>query len=137
MIFKYLQRRPELGVDGGRLRELKGTPNGVSSQAGAGESRVAPIRLEGEADWRDLCGLARGLHRSKVVKEREDYLWLEVASRFWGFLDDLELYWNRGANHAEVRSEARLGYSDLGVNRRRVEALRKAMGEVGGRRSKG
>lgn len=126
MVLKGVQKRPELGVENGALKALKGTPNGVSSQAREKKWRVEPIPVADGDAWFRLRALAKEQPRSEVVEEREDYLWLELASRVFGFIDDLELYWNREAKRVEVRSEARLGYSDLGVNRKRVEDLRAA-----------
>lgn len=40
------------------------------------------------------------------------------------FVDDLELHLRPEQNLIAVRSAARLGSSDLGVNRKRVEKLR-------------
>jgi uncharacterized protein (DUF1499 family) len=42
----------------------------------------------------------------------------------FGFIDDLELHLRSAEGLIAVRSASRLGYSDLGVNRRRIEDLR-------------
>jgi uncharacterized protein (DUF1499 family) len=59
-----------------------------------------------------------------LVETRDEYLHATVTSRFFGFVDDLELYANRGEGTIEARSESRLGDSDLGVNARRLGRLR-------------
>jgi uncharacterized protein (DUF1499 family) len=41
-----------------------------------------------------------------------------------GYVDDVEFYLDEGANVIHVRSASRLGKSDLGVNRQRVEEIR-------------
>jgi len=46
-------------------------------------------------------------------------------------VDDLELLLDPATMAIAIRSAARLGKSDLGVNRRRVEALRKKLQEDG------
>jgi len=65
--------------------------------------------------------------RVKLVIQRDDYLHAECRSRVFGFVDDLELHLRAAENIIAVRSAARLGHSDFGVNRRRVEALRAAL----------
>ncbi|MEB3322024.1 MAG: DUF1499 domain-containing protein [Synechococcaceae cyanobacterium] len=63
----------------------------------------------------------------EVVESREGYLHATATSRIFGFVDDLELHADRAAGVIEARSESRLGDSDLGVNARRLEALRRAL----------
>ena len=65
-----------------------------------------------------------GLPRTTIVTESADYLHAECASAFFGFVDDLELHLRPAQNAIAVRSAARLGRSDFGVNRKRVERLR-------------
>lgn len=57
----------------------------------------------------------------------EPYLHATATSRFFGFVDDLELLADPEAGVLRVRSASRLGDSDLGVNLRRVERLRSAL----------
>ena len=62
--------------------------------------------------------------RTRVVERLDDHLHAECRSRLLGFVDDLELELRPEEGLIAVRSASRLGYSDLGVNRRRVETLR-------------
>jgi uncharacterized protein (DUF1499 family) len=48
-----------------------------------------------------------------------------------GFVDDLEFYFPREESVIHLRSAARLGESDLGVNRRRLEQIRLALKDLG------
>lgn len=60
-----------------------------------------------------------------VAKELPNYLWVECKSSFFGFVDDLELFFNEGdPTLIHVKSSSRVGYSDMGVNRKRVDLLR-------------
>jgi uncharacterized protein (DUF1499 family) len=67
------------------------------------------------------------LPRARIVESGEGHLRAEVTSRLFRFVDDLELLLVPGTARIEVRSASRVGYSDLGVNRARVEALRAAL----------
>lgn len=122
-------RRPaNLGAKDGRLAPPKATPNCVSSQADPAdrEHYIAPIAFKGSSPDA-MAAAARALKSMagiSLVRETDDYLYAECRSRVLGFVDDLELLFDRGAGVFQVRSASRLGRRDFGVNRKRVEALR-------------
>ena len=62
---------------------------------------------------------------TKVIVESDHYLHFECASKLLGFVDDLELFCNPDEGVVHLRSASRLGYSDLGVNRKRAEDIRR------------
>ena len=66
------------------------------------------------------------LPRTRVIRLEPDYLHAECRSALMGFVDDLELYLRTDEGTIAVRSASRLGWSDMGVNRRRVDAVRRA-----------
>jgi uncharacterized protein (DUF1499 family) len=47
----------------------------------------------------------------------------------FGFVDDFECLIDRNAGLIHVRSGARVGYSDMNVNRERVESIRSQLGD--------
>jgi uncharacterized protein (DUF1499 family) len=115
-------------VGRGPLAPCPDTPNCVSSRAGDAAHAAAPIPYRGDSvtAMQRLAAAAAALPGARVVTARPDYLHVEVASRFMGFVDDVEATPDAsGAIH--VRSASRLGRSDFGVNRARIEALRDAM----------
>jgi len=123
-------RPTDLGVRDGRLKAPPATPNGVSSQAADDAHRVAPLRYEGEgvqafARLRDLVAAWPG---AVIVAEAPGYLHAEFSTRLLRFVDDVELQLDAAAGAIHVRSASRLGYSDLGTNRRRIEAIRQRFG---------
>jgi len=59
-----------------------------------------------------------------IVEETGDYLYVEFKSKLMGYVDDVEFYKDDANNAVQVRSASRLGKSDLGVNRKRVEEIR-------------
>lgn len=120
-------RRPEgLGVHDGRLRGCPSSPNCVSSDAGDAEHRVEPLLLSGDpaAAWRVVVEEVAASARTRIVTRNETYLHAECRSPLLGFVDDLELQLRADEGLLAVRSASRLGYSDLGVNRKRVDDLR-------------
>ena len=119
-------RRPtNLGVKDGRLASCKRTPNCVSSQADAAdrEHYIAPIAFRGSAT--ELRRAVESMARATVIKAEGSYLYAEYRSRLMRYVDDLELYYDEKQGLVHVRSASRLGRRDFGVNRDRVEALRR------------
>lgn len=122
-------RPTDLGVHGARLTPCPSSPNCISSHAAQEDDHYAPpLAFEGDAAlaWKAAIEAAKALDRAKVVEEREGYLWLEVASRVFGFVDDFELALDATGRRIDVRSASRVGHSDLGVNRARIEDVRAA-----------
>jgi uncharacterized protein (DUF1499 family) len=123
------KRPSHLGVSDAGLAPCPSSPNCVSSDARDGSHRVEPLRLAvapAEA-WRSVRKAVSELPRSRIVKETPDYLHVECRSALFGFVDDLELQLRPTEEIVAVRSASRLGHSDLGVNRRRVEGLRASL----------
>jgi len=116
----------DLGVRDGRLKPCPDRPNCVCSQSGDPARYVEPFAIKGSA----AEALARlkaaivAMPRARVVEERENYLRAEFRSRLLGFVDDFELYADTTSGVIHVRSASRLGRSDFGVNRKRVETVK-------------
>lgn len=71
-----------------------------------------------------LIGVLNMQSQATIVTRKPDYLHVEFRSPFFGFVDDVEFLADEAANVIHVRSASRIGYSDGGTNRRRVEMLR-------------
>ena len=114
-----------LGVTAGRLAPCPGSPNCVSSEAAAAEQRVEPLRYDGDAAQARarLLDVLNGMERARIVQSTDDYVHAEFRSAVFGFVDDVEFYFSP-LGTLQVRSAARTGYYDFGVNRERVETLR-------------
>jgi uncharacterized protein (DUF1499 family) len=74
-----------------------------------------------------LLPVVLGLEGVEVVETGNGYLHATATSRIFGFVDDLELHADRAGGVIEARSVSRLGDSDLGVNAKRLDALRRAL----------
>ena len=120
------QRPDNLGIRGNQLAPCPDSPNCVSSDALNAGHRVAPLvpKTAGDAVWPLAVEAVHRLPRTRVVTQTDNYLHAECSSRLLGFVDDLELHYRPGQEMIAVRSASRLGYSDFGVNRKRVEKLR-------------
>ena len=72
----------------------------------------------------NLKAVVQGMERTEIITESSDYLYAEFTTPLMGYVDDVEFYLDRNAGVIHVRSASRLGQSDLGLNRKRVEAIR-------------
>lgn len=127
MFFSCAGQRPaNIGIHKDRLADCPSKPNCVSSQAADADHAVAPLRYQGEkkAAFKRLKKIVASLERSTIVAESDNYLHIEFKSAIMGFVDDVEFYFPK-EKVIHVRSASRLGYSDLGVNRKRVGQIRK------------
>jgi uncharacterized protein (DUF1499 family) len=69
--------------------------------------------------------------RTKIVTETSTYLHAEFTSALWRFVDDVEFSIDENAKLIHMRSASRLGRSDFGVNRKRIEDIRKSWAASG------
>ena len=81
-----------------------------------------------------LRRILESMSRVRVTVATDTYLHAEFTSLLFRFVDDLELLVDDEAGVVHVRSATRIGASDLGANRRRVENLRRRLGEPSNRR---
>ncbi|MGD8519737.1 MAG: DUF1499 domain-containing protein [Desulfobacterales bacterium] len=110
------------------------TPNCVSSVDTDSKHFIQPLQFVGKASeaHERLLKILYSLKRVRVVASGEDFIRAEFVSAIFRFVDDVEFYLDDRNKVIHVKSASRVGYSDLGVNRRRVENLRKRFGEVEG-----
>jgi len=121
--------RPDnLGVKNGRFAPCRPTPNCVSSQADPADKEhyIAPIAFSGTMP--ELRRAVESMTRATVISEEGNYLYAEYKSALLGYVDDVELLLDESARLVHVRSASRLGRSDFGVNRKRIEELRGLIG---------
>ncbi len=126
MIFFLLglksQKGVAKGVINGSLADCGSAPNCVSSEAGVQpEKAVAP--LKGTLTQARMAILATG---GTITSESDDYISATYMSQIFKFVDDVELR-NGGDGFVHIRSASRVGYSDRGANKSRVERIRDNM----------
>jgi uncharacterized protein (DUF1499 family) len=116
------------GVDPatGSLAPCPSAPHCVCSEDPDPGHRIAPLAYSGAKDdaHRRLLAVLHALPRCAVVEDDGTYLHATVTSAVMRFTDDLEFRFDDERKLIQVRSTSRVGYSDLGVNRARVEDLR-------------
>ncbi len=125
-------RPADLGAQNGRLRPCPDRPNCVSSQSEEPKHAICPLSYQGtrtDASQR-LLKLLGSMPRVQVVTATPDYIHAEFSSLIFRFVDDVEFVFEDADKNIQIRSASRLGYSDFGVNRKRVETIREAFEKV-------
>jgi uncharacterized protein (DUF1499 family) len=109
------------------LLDCPASPNCVSSQAAEPARRIEPLAYPPGQDQQARNILLQILHelpRTTITEQSEGVIKAVVQSALFRFKDDLEFHFDQQAGLIHLRSAARTGYWDLGVNRRRVEHIR-------------
>jgi uncharacterized protein (DUF1499 family) len=123
-----------LGVHDGKLASCPNTPNCVSSQSPDAEHAIEPLTYTSTTAEAiaALKAVIQGMKKTKIITENKNYLYAQFTSALMGFVDDVEFYLDEAARVIHVRSASRLGQSDLGVNRKRIETIRAKLLELKG-----
>ncbi|SFN99584.1 DUF1499 domain-containing protein [Nitrosospira briensis] len=126
----------DLGVHDGKLKAPSKTPNSVSSQAQLYPDHpqrtyadIAPLPLKGDAaaTMDRIASIIEGMSGVEIVKREPDYLYVQFTTRLMKYVDDAEFWFDPDSEVIQVRSASRLGKSDLGVNRERIEFIRQKL----------
>jgi uncharacterized protein (DUF1499 family) len=112
---------PQLGNTDKQFVACPGTPNCINSQSST-ESEKIEAFTGGNDTFQKLAKQIAADPTATIISQTDNYLHATYQSKLFGFIDDLELYLNQ--EMVEVRSASRTGKSDMGANRKRVEALR-------------
>ncbi|MFH0958709.1 MAG: DUF1499 domain-containing protein, partial [Pseudomonadota bacterium] len=110
--------------------ECPGSPNCVSSQAADEAHRIIALVFSDAPDSA-FARLKQTLDHRKdatIVEERPGYLRVEFHTLL--FVDDGEFLLDGKQSLIHVRSASRLGHSDLGKNRSRLEEIRRQFAET-------
>jgi len=120
------RRRPELGLKDGSLLPCGTRPNCVCSHAPSSSHAIAPLDFKGDAHdaFEALSKVVASQSGMKLISESDNYLRFECTTPLMHFVDDLEFALEASHGVIHVRSASRVGYSDLGTNRQRVERIR-------------
>ncbi len=127
----------DLGVRDGRLKPPSNTPNSVSSQASLypdhpqrAYADIAPLPLKGGANATldRIASIIEAMEGGRIVTREPGYIYAQFTTRIMKYVDDAEFWFDPSAEVIQVRSASRLGSSDLGVNRKRIEFIRQRLG---------
>jgi uncharacterized protein (DUF1499 family) len=124
-------RPTNIGIQSEKLAACPGTPNCVNSQSLDPQSKIAPIAYNSTPAevMIKLKTVIGDMERTKIITETNNYLYAEFTSKLMGFVDDVEFLLDDNTKVIQVRSASRLGQSDMGVNRQRIETIRAKLNE--------
>jgi uncharacterized protein (DUF1499 family) len=129
----FTGKRPSnLGVRDGKLAPCPSTPNCVCSQSEDAGHKIEPLTYKStpQVAFTQLKQAIESQPRTKIITQSPNYLYAEFTSAIMKFVDDVEFYLDEDAKVIHVRSASRLGQSDLGVNRKRIETIRAKLQEL-------
>ncbi|MGI1670858.1 MAG: DUF1499 domain-containing protein [Neptuniibacter sp.] len=126
---------PKSGIKNGQLMPCPSSPNCVSSQAEDNAHFIEPIKASGSLAQvkKTLMNVLLHSVRATVTQTEGNYIRAEFFSLIFRFVDDVEfLIVEQGPDEilVHVRSASRVGYSDFGVNRKRIEKIRSRFSEL-------
>ena len=110
----------DIGVRDGRLIACPESPNCVSSYESSEEHAIAAL----DGNLNQIQQILVAMDGANIVEQSNNYLYAEFTSSLMGYVDDVEFLYDAASNTTQVRSASRVGYSDMGANRSRVEAIR-------------
>lgn len=120
---------PKLGVETGKLIQCPTKPNCVNSQVADNEHFIEPI-FSNQTQVQikqQLIKMLNNMKNAEIKEVKNDYIRVEFVSLVFRFVDDVEFYFpatNSNTVIIHVRSASRVGRSDFGVNRKRIEVIR-------------
>jgi uncharacterized protein (DUF1499 family) len=114
------------GLTAGVLTPCPDKPNCVCSEFEKDTAHyIAPLDYSGappERAWGDLLQIIEELGGEIAVAD-DGYIAATFSSSLFGFVDDVECRLEVSEERIQIRSASRVGHSDLGINRKRVEAM--------------
>lgn len=119
-----------LGIRDGKLSACPDSPNCVSTTATDEEHAIEPISFSGpvEEAREKILAVVKMMERTTVITVEESYIHVEYRTKIMRYVDDVEFLIDDGTEGTMIihfRSASRVGYSDLGVNRARMEEFRR------------
>lgn len=119
-------------IDNSHLSSCPASPNCVVSQDADAKHAIDPIAYHVDHDTAReiLLKVLSVVPRTEVIEQTDNYIHALSKSRVFKFVDDVEFYLPGNESVIHVRSASRIGDSDFGVNRRRVEQIRLALRDL-------
>jgi len=114
-----------IGVTDGKLAACPQSPNCVSTQTDQSEKQMESLKFTGSVDQtrEKIKAILKSMLRTRLVTQSNNYLHYEVRSLLMRYVDDVEFLIDPEKKQIDFRSASRIGYSDLGANRTRMETI--------------
>ncbi len=124
LFWKNMSMPKTTGMVDGRLQPCPKSPNCVCCCHNDKEHYIAPLPYTSKNTLDQIQAYLSQHYNAQVVQRTPDYMHIVITTPTMHYKDDLEFAVDRQKGIVKVRSASRIGYSDAGVNRARIEALR-------------
>jgi uncharacterized protein (DUF1499 family) len=115
----------KLGVEDNKLSPCPPKDNCVCSFEEREKYKIAPYKYtDKNKTLTKLVNILETTDRVKIVEKVENYIRAEYKTKIFRWVDDVEFYFDESSQLLHFRSASRTGYSDMGVNRSRIEKIR-------------
>jgi len=123
----------DIGVKSGQLKACPSSPNCVSSQEAKDDDKhyMPPLTYAGtmEAAKTKLIEIIKEMERTTITESSGTYIHSEFMTPTMKYVDDVEFFFDDANKVIHFRSASRKGYSDMGLNRKRMNAIVAAFGK--------
>jgi uncharacterized protein (DUF1499 family) len=128
---KSQQTMPDIGLLEGQLKACGTKPNCVSSFSDKNsKSFIEPIKVNNiEVVW-DNLNILLPEQGFNIVSANKNYIHATQKTALLGFVDDVEFLLDESQGLIHMRSASRVGYSDLGTNRKRLNKITEALSKL-------
>ena len=102
------------------------SPNCVSTKSTDKEHSIENIKYTStleDANQR-IIEIINSMKRTKIVVSKPSYIYATFTTKLFKFVDDVEIFFDDSLKVIHFRSASRVGYSDMGLNRKRMEEVR-------------
>lgn len=120
-----MSKAQKLGITDGKLADLPSSPNAVSTQTKQSTKLVEALPLKGSIveTKATIIECLDKMGGNQIATQTDDYIHTVFTSRLFRFKDDVEFYIDGNSEQVHFRSASRVGYSDIGANRKRYAAF--------------
>jgi len=119
----------KLGIVDGKFYPCPKTPNCVSTQSSDEIHKIKPIAYANSKEevMQKIIKIVQSMKRTSIDTKKDNYIHATFKSRIFRFVDDVEFYFDDKEKLIHFKSASRVGKNDLGVNRKRMEEIRKRL----------
>jgi len=121
----------KVGLSNGQLKACGSKPNCVSSSADKNSKfYIAPFAADNiEAAWDNLNIMLPDMG-FKMALNQDKYIHATAQTSLLKFVDDIEFHLDTANGLIHFRSQSRVGYSDMGANRKRIESIKNRLAQL-------
>jgi uncharacterized protein (DUF1499 family) len=115
-------RPKNLGIKDNSLAPCPRSPNCVATQSPDSMHAMPCLTYTGSQDsaMDRLVRVVTSMKRTKIITQTGSYLYVQFTTALMRYVDDVEFRFDDAKKTIDFRSASRIGYSDMGVNRKRM-----------------